>query len=270
MKGKNMRDYLQDSQRWLQSPVPLRQMLAQDRTRVIAALVQFLGNGDEMKRKWGAYCLGQIGDDTVLPVLKQAHDREDAVGVQDAMGAALAALTKMPARSGVGEVQRCEFIEDVYKGNRPDEVKHFWSSPAAVAQERIERDSFGDSMEEGPNVQAKLAKVVAGAFASLEKGDFPAAAAGFHAAYMRCSSTAGELGLRAQICFGYGHALILLHNLEVISERRPPTTDQQNAMIRVNRLWTQLLAIVERIPPSAHGINTQMLQQVRTHWTMSD
>lgn len=262
-----MRDYLQDGQKWLQSPVPLRQLLSQDRARFMNSLAQLLTNQDEMKRKWSAYCLGQIGDDAVLPVLKQAHDREDAVGVQDAMVAALAALRRMPARSGSAEAQRCEFIEDVYKGNRPDEVKYFWTSPSPAAQERIERDAFGNSREEGPSVQAKVAKVVAAAWASRDPA---VSAAGFHAAYLRCGSTSGELGLRAQICFGYGHALIVLHDLEAISEKRPPTVDQQRAMIRVNRLWTQLLAIVERIPPSAHGINAQLLQQVRTHWTISD
>lgn len=130
-KDVQVRDYLRDSQETLQCPRPLRDLLAEDRAALLGALVNFLGNSDIYKRKYAAFCLGQIGDASVLPALKAAYDREEGGGAKEAMAASLTCLKKMPASSGSTETQRCEFVEEVYKGNLPDEVKNFWKEGGA-------------------------------------------------------------------------------------------------------------------------------------------
>jgi len=104
----------------------LRELLAEDRAALLGALVKFLGNSDIYERKYAAFCLGQIGDTSVLPALKAAFDREEEGGAKEAMLASLACLKKMPASSGSTEAQRCQFVEEVYKGNLPEDVKNFW------------------------------------------------------------------------------------------------------------------------------------------------
>jgi hypothetical protein len=98
---------------------------------MLGALVKFLGNSDIYKRKYAAFCLGQIGDTSVLPALKAAFDREEEGGAKEAMVASLACLKKMPASSGSTEAQRCQYVEEVYKGNLPEDVKNFWKEGGA-------------------------------------------------------------------------------------------------------------------------------------------
>ena len=121
-----MRDYLKDAQETLGSPRPLSELLAEDRSALLAALVKYLGNSDIYKRKYAAFCLGQIGDTSTLAALQSAFNREPEGGTKEAMGASLATLKKMPASSGSTEAQRCEYVEAVYKGNIPEEIKNFW------------------------------------------------------------------------------------------------------------------------------------------------
>jgi hypothetical protein len=126
-----MRNYLKESQETLGSPRPLPDLLAEDRTALLGALVKFLGNSDIYKRKYAAFCLGQIGDTSILPALKAAFDREPEGGAKEAMLASLTCLNKMPASSGSTEAQRCQYVEEVYKGNLPEDVKNFWKEGGA-------------------------------------------------------------------------------------------------------------------------------------------
>lgn len=118
-----MRDYLKESQEWLGSPKPLTDMLAEDRSALLATLVKYLGHSDIYKRKYAAFCLGQVGDDSVLPALQNAFNREPDGGGKDAMGAALAALKKMPASSGSTEEQRQQYVGEIYDKGIPDWVR---------------------------------------------------------------------------------------------------------------------------------------------------
>lgn len=118
-----MRDYLADAQKWMQWPLPIRQMLATDYGKVVATIVVYLRNDDVYKRKYAAYCLGQIGDQRVLEILQGAHDSEPAEGVRHAMAAALKTIRKMPASSGSTEEQRCQYMQEVYEAAMPDDIR---------------------------------------------------------------------------------------------------------------------------------------------------
>jgi len=128
---------------------------------------------------------------------------------------------------------------------------------------------FGKKKEEEPTPMMRaMAKAF---FALTDKQDYATAASSYREAYQLCgTSTVKELGLRAEICFGYGHALRLLYDLEAISPRRPPTEAQEKAMVQVNRVWTELLDIVSRIPADAYRLDANLIDQIRKHWTMSD
>jgi hypothetical protein len=109
-----MRDFLKEAQSTLTAPKPLKKMLAEDKAGLIGALVKYLGNPDIYKRKYAAFCLGQIGDTGVLNVLQSAHDRESVAGAKEAMAAALVALRSVPPSAT--EEQRAQAVENVYDG----------------------------------------------------------------------------------------------------------------------------------------------------------
>jgi uncharacterized protein with von Willebrand factor type A (vWA) domain len=115
-----MRDFLKEAQSVFGSPRPLRDLLSEDRDALVATLVKFLGNPDIYKRKYAAFCLGQIGESSVLDDLQSAYDRESVRGAKEAMGAALVALERVPPEASMEE--RATAVENVYE-KRPWDAK---------------------------------------------------------------------------------------------------------------------------------------------------
>ena len=163
-----MRNYLKESQETLGSPRPLPELLAEDRTALLGALVKFLGNSDIYKRKYAAFCLGQIGDTSILPALKAAFDREEEGGAKEAMLASLACLKKMPVSSGSTEAQRCQYVEEIYKGNLPDDVKNFWKE-GGIGHAAAHRES---APSQRATVTPNVAKASSGGCFTLAVGVF--------------------------------------------------------------------------------------------------
>jgi len=130
-----MRDYLNESQKWLGSPRPLKVMLAEDPSALLSTLVKYLSHSDIYKRKYAAFCLGQIGDDIVLPALQTAFTREPDGGGKEAMGAALATIKKMPAKSGSTEEQRCTYQDEIYQKGIPEWVTQVAGGPMPTDEE---------------------------------------------------------------------------------------------------------------------------------------
>ena len=118
-----MRDYLAESQDWLDSPVPIREMLARDYDVVLASIVGRLRLDDTYARKYAAYCLGQIGDPRMEEYLEQALRAEKVEGVRHAMVAALKTIRKLPKVSGATEEQRCQYMQEVYEAGLPDHIR---------------------------------------------------------------------------------------------------------------------------------------------------
>lgn len=163
-----MRNYLKDSQETLGSPRPLSELLVEDRAALLGSLVKFLGNSDIYKRKYAAFCLGQIGDTSILTALKAAFDREPEGGAKEAMQASLACLRKMPASSGSTEAQRCQYVEEVYKGNLPEDVKNFWKE-GGVGHAAAHRES---NPGQPASVTPTVAKAGSGGCFTLAVGVF--------------------------------------------------------------------------------------------------
>lgn len=121
-----MRDFLKEAQSVFGSPRPLHDMLSEDKDALTATLIKFLGNRDIYKRKYAAFCLGQIGDTNVLDDLQSAYDSESVAGAKEAMGAALLALRSVPP--GATMEERARAVENVYE-------KRAWNANEPAGQE---------------------------------------------------------------------------------------------------------------------------------------
>ena len=118
-----MRDYLSEAQSWMHSPVPIREMLAKDYDLTLAAIGSRLKFEDMYVRKYAAYCLGQIGDLRMELYLQEALDAERVAGVRLAMSSALRTIQTMPAGSGATEAQRCQYMQEIYEGKMPENIR---------------------------------------------------------------------------------------------------------------------------------------------------
>jgi len=110
------RDFLLEASHRLETPKALNIMLEESRDSTINEMSDILESGGIYDRKYVAFALGQIGDDTLIPLLERRLNQESITGVREAIEAALVALRVMSSQNGHSEYDRRRVIEDVYAG----------------------------------------------------------------------------------------------------------------------------------------------------------
>ena len=116
------RDYLKEAPDViLGNKVLLSQLAEQNPDQVVGNLLGALAKArnpmQSMIRKAAAYGLGQLGEPKSMNQLRQFFESEPADGVRDAMTASMTAI-KLAPRPQHTELERCQIIEDVYRGRR--------------------------------------------------------------------------------------------------------------------------------------------------------
>lgn len=110
------RDYIKEAESMLGTPKPLKELLEEARVPTMEKLFGFLNIDNTMIRKATVYALGQIGDPCAIEQLELRLKIEPASGIIDAIKASIAALKNRPVDK-FSELERRQYISDVYKGN---------------------------------------------------------------------------------------------------------------------------------------------------------
>ena len=113
------RDFLDQASNYLHTPKPLSEMLVDDRVYVTDKLLDILRTGGIYERKYAAFALGQIGDESTLKALRGAQDQETKEGVHDAIAAAIAGIEAASIQMGASENDRRRVIQNAYEGLSP-------------------------------------------------------------------------------------------------------------------------------------------------------
>jgi len=111
------RDFYKEAAVWLKPPKPLAELVKEDKDSVIQILLGYLKDGGDYDRKYAAFVLGQIGDDSILDELRFYLSREQKKGIQEAIGAAIIGLLDAPASKGFSEFERRKIIDAAYDKN---------------------------------------------------------------------------------------------------------------------------------------------------------